>query len=101
MAKVLIYGEIKAGKIKKTAFELASEGRKLADGLGGDLGGTRAGVQRAARGPGPHHGRRVAEPAPAPAAHAPSRLPPLPRAAGGLSRGDGGPGDLPAGSLGR
>ncbi len=38
MAKVLIYGEVKAGKIKKTAFELASEGRKLADALGGDLG---------------------------------------------------------------
>jgi len=37
MAKVMIYGEIKAGKLKKTAFELASEGRKLADGLGGDL----------------------------------------------------------------
>jgi electron transfer flavoprotein alpha subunit len=37
MAKVLIYGEIKAGKLKKTAFELASEGRKLADSLGGDL----------------------------------------------------------------
>jgi electron transfer flavoprotein alpha subunit len=38
MPKVLIYGEIKAGKIKKTAFELASEGRRLADSLGGDLG---------------------------------------------------------------
>lgn len=38
MPKVLIYGEIKAGKIKKTAFELASEGRKLADALSGDLG---------------------------------------------------------------
>jgi electron transfer flavoprotein alpha subunit len=38
MSKVLIYGEIKAGKIKKTAFELASEGRRLADKLGGDLG---------------------------------------------------------------
>jgi electron transfer flavoprotein alpha subunit len=37
MAKVLIYGEIKAGKLKKTAFELASQGRKLADTLGGDL----------------------------------------------------------------
>jgi electron transfer flavoprotein alpha subunit len=33
----MIYGEIKAGKIKKTAFELASEGRKLADQLGGTL----------------------------------------------------------------
>ncbi len=38
MSKVLIYAEIKAGKIKKSAFELASEGRKLADSLGGDLG---------------------------------------------------------------
>jgi len=38
MAKVLIYGEIKGGKLKKTAFELASEGRKIADALGGDLG---------------------------------------------------------------
>jgi electron transfer flavoprotein alpha subunit len=38
MSKVLIYGEIKAGKLKKTALELATEGRKLADGLGGDLG---------------------------------------------------------------
>lgn len=38
MSKVLIYAEIKAGKIKKSAFELASEGRKLADALGGDLG---------------------------------------------------------------
>lgn len=37
MSKVLIYGEIKAGKLKKTALELASEGRKLADELGGDL----------------------------------------------------------------
>ena len=37
MSKVLIYGEIKAGKIKKTAFELAGEGRKLADALGGEL----------------------------------------------------------------
>ena len=37
MSKVMIYGEIKGGKIKKTAFELASEGRKLADGLGGEL----------------------------------------------------------------
>lgn len=33
----MIYGEIKSGKIKKTAFELASQGRKLADELGGDL----------------------------------------------------------------
>jgi electron transfer flavoprotein alpha subunit len=38
MSKVMIYGEIKGGKIKKTAFELASEGRKIADKLGGDLG---------------------------------------------------------------
>lgn len=38
MSKVLIYAEIKAGKIKKSAFELASEGRKLADSLGGYLG---------------------------------------------------------------
>lgn len=38
MSKVIIYGEIKGGKLKKTAFELASEGRKLADKLGGDLG---------------------------------------------------------------
>ncbi|MEW6349583.1 MAG: electron transfer flavoprotein subunit alpha/FixB family protein [Thermodesulfobacteriota bacterium] len=37
MAKVMIYGEIRAGKLKKTAFELASEGRRLADSLGGDL----------------------------------------------------------------
>jgi len=37
MSKVMIYGEIKGGKLKKTALELASEGRKLADGLGGDL----------------------------------------------------------------
>ena len=37
MANVLIYGEIKAGKIKKSAFELASEGRKLADSLGGNV----------------------------------------------------------------
>lgn len=37
MSKVMIYGEIKGGKIKKTAFELASEGRKLADAMGGDL----------------------------------------------------------------
>jgi electron transfer flavoprotein alpha subunit len=45
MAKVLIYGEIKAGKIKKTAFELASEGRKLADSLGGDLAAVLMGSQ--------------------------------------------------------
>ncbi|AFM26663.1 electron transfer flavoprotein subunit alpha/FixB family protein [Desulfomonile tiedjei] len=38
MSKVMIYGEIKGGKLKKTAYELASEGRKLADKLGGDLG---------------------------------------------------------------
>ncbi len=38
MANVLIYAEIKAGKIKKSAFELASEGRKLADKMGGELG---------------------------------------------------------------
>ncbi|MBI5249897.1 MAG: electron transfer flavoprotein subunit alpha/FixB family protein [Desulfomonile tiedjei] len=38
MSKVMIYGEIKGGRIKKTAFELASEGRRLADKLGGDLG---------------------------------------------------------------
>ena len=38
MSKVIIYGEIKAGKLKKTAFELAGEGRKLADALGGELG---------------------------------------------------------------
>jgi electron transfer flavoprotein alpha subunit len=38
MPDVMIYGEIKAGKIKKTAFELASQGRKLADSLGGQLG---------------------------------------------------------------
>ena len=35
MSNIMIYGEIKAGKIKKTGFELASEGRKLADQLGG------------------------------------------------------------------
>jgi len=45
MSKVLIYGEIKGGKIKKTAFELASEGRKIADGLGGDLGAVVIGSQ--------------------------------------------------------
>ncbi|MEJ2716345.1 MAG: electron transfer flavoprotein subunit alpha/FixB family protein [Deltaproteobacteria bacterium] len=38
MSKVMIYGEIKGGKLKKTAFELASAGRKIADELGGDLG---------------------------------------------------------------
>lgn len=38
MSKVMIYGEIKGGKLKKSAYELASEGRKLADILGGDLG---------------------------------------------------------------
>ncbi|MBM4325669.1 MAG: electron transfer flavoprotein subunit alpha/FixB family protein [Deltaproteobacteria bacterium] len=38
MSKVLIYGEIKAGKLKKTALELTSEGRKIADGLGADAG---------------------------------------------------------------
>lgn len=38
MSKVMIYGELKGGKLKKTAYELASEGRKLADKLGGDLG---------------------------------------------------------------
>jgi electron transfer flavoprotein alpha subunit len=38
MSKVMIYGEIKGGKIKKSAFELASEGRRIADKLGGDLG---------------------------------------------------------------
>jgi electron transfer flavoprotein alpha subunit len=37
MAKVMIYGEIKGGKLKKTAFELAGEGRKIADSLGGDV----------------------------------------------------------------
>jgi electron transfer flavoprotein alpha subunit len=45
MAKVMIYGEIKAGKIKKTAFELASEGRKLADSLGGELAAVLMGSQ--------------------------------------------------------
>lgn len=45
MSKVMIYGEIKAGKLKKTAFELASEGRKIADGLGGDLGAVLVGSQ--------------------------------------------------------
>jgi electron transfer flavoprotein alpha subunit len=45
MSKVLIYGEIKAGKIKKTAFELASEGRRLADQLGGDVAAVLVGPQ--------------------------------------------------------
>jgi electron transfer flavoprotein alpha subunit len=45
MAKVLIYGEIKGGKLKKTAFELSSEGRKIADGLGGDLAAVLIGPQ--------------------------------------------------------
>jgi electron transfer flavoprotein alpha subunit len=37
MANVLIYGEIKAGKLKKSAFELTSEARKLADASGGKV----------------------------------------------------------------
>jgi len=45
MSKVMIYGEIKGGKLKKTAFELASTGRKLADELGGDLGAIVMGSQ--------------------------------------------------------
>ena len=45
MAKVMIYGEIKGGKLKKTAFELASAGRKLADELGGDLAAVVMGSQ--------------------------------------------------------
>jgi len=45
MSKVLIYGEIKGGKLKKTAFELASEGRRIADKLGGDLGAVLMGPQ--------------------------------------------------------
>ena len=45
MSKVLIYGEIKAGKLKKTALELASEGRKMADSIGGDLGAVLVGPQ--------------------------------------------------------
>jgi electron transfer flavoprotein alpha subunit len=45
MSKVMIYGEIKGGKLKKTAFELASEGRKLADALGGDLTAVIMGTQ--------------------------------------------------------
>ena len=38
MSKVLIYGEVKSGKLKKSAFELASEGRRIADSLGGEVG---------------------------------------------------------------
>ena len=45
MSSIMIYGEIKAGKIKKTAFELASEGRKLADQLGGTLSAVLMGSQ--------------------------------------------------------
>ncbi|MDQ7782692.1 MAG: electron transfer flavoprotein subunit alpha/FixB family protein [Desulfomonilaceae bacterium] len=45
MSKVMIYGEIKGGKLKKTAFELAGAGRKLADELGGDLGAVVMGSQ--------------------------------------------------------
>lgn len=45
MSKVMIYGEIKGGKLKKTAFELSSAGRKLADELGGDLGAILMGSQ--------------------------------------------------------
>src|SRR4030042_1446207 len=45
MSKVMIYGEIKGGKLKKTAFELASEGRRLADKLGGELGAVLMGPQ--------------------------------------------------------
>ncbi len=45
MSKVMIYGEIKGGKLKKTAFELASAGRKLADELGGDLAAVVMGSQ--------------------------------------------------------
>jgi electron transfer flavoprotein alpha subunit len=44
MSNVLIYGEIKAGKLKKTTFELAGAGRKLADDLGGNLGAVVIGV---------------------------------------------------------
>jgi len=44
MARVMIYGEIRGGKLKKTAFELASEGRRLADNLGGDLSGVLIGT---------------------------------------------------------
>src|SRR5271157_1507793 len=45
MSNVMIYGEIKAGKINKTAFELASEGRRLADELGGSLSAVLMGSQ--------------------------------------------------------
>jgi len=45
MSKVMIYGEIKGGKLKKTALELASEGRKLADRLGGELTAVLVGPQ--------------------------------------------------------
>lgn len=45
MSNIMIYGEIKAGKIKKTAFELASEGRRLADKLGGALSAVLMGSQ--------------------------------------------------------
>ena len=45
MSNVMIYGEIKAGKIKKTGFELASEGRRLADKLGGSLAAVLMGSQ--------------------------------------------------------
>jgi electron transfer flavoprotein alpha subunit len=45
MSNVMIYGEIKGGKIKKTAFELASEGRRLADKLGGTLAAVLMGSQ--------------------------------------------------------
>ncbi len=45
MAKVMIYGEIRAGKLKKTAFELAGEGRKIADSLGGELAAILMGPQ--------------------------------------------------------
>jgi electron transfer flavoprotein alpha subunit len=38
MSKVLIYGEVKSGKLKKSAFELASEARRIADTLGGEVG---------------------------------------------------------------
>jgi electron transfer flavoprotein alpha subunit len=45
MPKVIIYGEIKGEKLKKTAFELTTEGRKLADSLGGDLAAVVIGPQ--------------------------------------------------------
>ncbi|MBI4962235.1 MAG: electron transfer flavoprotein subunit alpha/FixB family protein [Desulfomonile tiedjei] len=45
MSNVMIYGEIKAGKIKKSAFELASQGRKLADSMGGELAAVLMGPQ--------------------------------------------------------